>query len=251
MEAQTLPFLREIGKTLDDVDVVAQTATAPKTKPVTPGVSQEAIGGAGDQDVSTNAVPTDTSVSGNPDVAGMQNVQTTNSGPMGDAGPEGMGTQDEGQNQEQGSGADPGSLEDSIYKSLVSVGVLQREWDMKKESLFQEKVDLNTKTRSGFYLIPSFTRAKKISGKEAQQIASDIANKFGLQSTIITQGKYYKVTFQTAQQQNNEHGSAFDSIPVKSQGKQKSASTLEGMLKAQREELFQTMNKIANRTETK
>jgi hypothetical protein len=252
MELQNIPSLDDYNKKLREV--IAQ-ATATQTMP---GVTQQSIG-AEDPGTSSNVSVTPEQqagkANGNPDMSGLQNMQMTQPPQAGEpmANIDGMGTQTEEQAQEEGSGAEEGTLEDTVYKALTTIGVQHREWQSKKESIFTEEVDLNNKTRSGFYLIPGFTAKMKVTAQKAQQIAAQIAHQFGLESKIKTLGNWYKVEYRTVQQtQDGQNGSAFDEIPVKSRGgANKGAATLEGMLKARREELYQTMSKIANRTESK
>lgn len=242
MEAQTLPSFADYNTELREVIAQFQAADAqPK-----PGVTQETIGaGQGDAGQQPGVSP-----AAQPQQ--QQQQQMDQPEPVDGMIPsEGAGTMSEDQKQEEeGSGSQPGSLEDVVYNALTTLGIQHREWATKKESLFQEKVELNTSVRSGFYLLPRFTQNQKVPFEEAQKIAHQIATQFGLQSSIVNQGKWYKVDYKTVQQNDQgQHGSSFDAIPVKSKGN-KAAGTLEAMLKASREEFYEKM-KLANRTENK
>lgn len=137
------------------------------------------------------------------------------------------------------------SMQTHIYKVLEELGVQRRQIDSLSKNLFGQEIDLDTKTISGHYMIPTFTTKGEIDESRAQQIAQAIGQRFGMsQKMRLEGGKNWRVDFKSQVRDDKmQGGSSFDSMHENSQ--KKAASTLGEMIKDRREELYTVMRKIA------
>jgi hypothetical protein len=155
--------------------------------------------------------------------------------------------------QEIGEGDD---LQAAFEQILESIGVEKRQILEHRANLFKEKVDLSNNTVKGYYLLPTYTIKGPLSKRKALQIAQQLGRKFNLKQELEpepvkgTKGVInWKIDFSTAPQVDMQQGgSSFDGLNGSSSGgggTARAASTLGEMIKARKQETFETLRRIA------
>lgn len=105
-----------------------------------------------------------------------------------------------------------------VFQMLEQLGAPPRLIIENPDTFFQGKKDLDTGTISGSYVLPSYTRNRKIEQAEAEQIAMKIGERFGLSQSISPQGNNFKVDFRTREVMTGEdHGTSLQEL-VKNKG---------------------------------
>lgn len=199
--------------------------------------------------------------------------------------PEGAGSQNLGidvpspdmMQGEEEQGQDMGTADSTLkkvwQKVMTDLGIEPRQIEAGGTELFSLELDMSTHTMSGFYKIPAHAKAGEIDLDKAKQIAHQIGGKFGLQQKLKMHRDNnghtnWRVDFTSMQQkQEAQFGNSFDGIGKpgggggggtanlqKGNSGQKQASSLNlptmgEMLKSRRNMLYDTMRKIAKRSE--
>lgn len=142
---------------------------------------------------------------------------------------------------------DKGSLKEFILEKLQSIGVPPRQIQQHLDKILEITTDLGSGSVKGFYLIPTFTSTQKIGEKEASSFAAEIGSTFGLDQKMKTVGRNYRIDFSSkaVAEPVSQHGTSFDSFEGSSG--QKSASSLETMLRESRERFYDNIIKTSNR----
>lgn len=138
-----------------------------------------------------------------------------------------------------------------VFKALEELGAPTRLIIENPDAFFQGKKDLDTGTLTGSYILPSYTKDKKITQDEAESIAMQIGSKFGLSQSISPQGNNFKVDFHTKEVVNEEdHGTSLQEL-IKSRGGKggsgqmaRAAKTHSEMIKESRSEFFDKLQKL-------
>lgn len=148
-------------------------------------------------------------------------------------------------------------LQSFIYKTLEGLGVEKRQLLNLSKQIYSEETDLDSGTLRGHYMIPSHTIKGAINNKKAQEIAKQIGRKFNLSQKlkflpISVQGKTsgvgnWRVDFTSAPKKEapEEHGNSFDALY--SENDKKVAKTIGEIIKDRKNELYNTLRKIANK----
>lgn len=158
--------------------------------------------------------------------------------------------------QEIGEGDD---LQAAFEQILLQLGVEQRQIMSVRADIFKETVDLNNNTVKGYYLLPTYTKSGKVDKRKALQIAQQLGRKFNLQQKMENEPVKgskgvvnWKIDFSTMPQvQLQQGGTSFDGMSGSQGGggmgspTSKAASTVGEMIKARREELYDTLRRIA------
>lgn len=137
-----------------------------------------------------------------------------------------------------------------VFQLLEELGAPPRLILENPDTFFQGKKDLDTGTISGSYILPSYTKNKKVTQQEAESIAMKIGEQFGLSQSISPQGSNFKIDFRTKEvQMQEDHGTSLQEL-VKNRGAAKpggqasmgkAASSKSGMIKIDRNELYQKL----------
>lgn len=121
-----------------------------------------------------------------------------------------------------------------VFQLLEELGAPPRLIMENPDTFFQGKKDLDTGTITGSYILPSYTTHKKITQEEAERIAMQIGEKFGLSQSISPQGNNYKIDFRTRELQTQEDfGTSLQEL-VKQKGGGKNQGSFGGMSRAAR-----------------
>lgn len=161
---------------------------------------------------------------------------------------------EETENQEHQELSDGDDLQAAFEQLLEGLGVEKRQILEHRGNLFKEKVDLSNNTVKGYYLLPTYTIKGPLSKKKALQIAQELGRKFNLKQELEpepvkgTKGVInWKIDFSTAPQVDMQQGgSSFDGLNGSSGGgTAKAASTLGEMIKARKQETYETLRRIA------
>lgn len=152
------------------------------------------------------------------------------------------------ENSGNGPSSSGNNIRDFIFGKLEELGVPSRLIMSNPDSIFKGTKDLTNNTLKGFYILPSFTAQRKISPEEAESIAIEIGNKFGLDQNYGHMGNNYKVEFSTKDMTPNENfGTSLQEIAGGKAGKQnmnqpKAANTHIEMIKTARSQLFNNIS---------
>lgn len=164
---------------------------------------------------------------------------------------------DEGQADED-LGKKGANIRGYVFQMLEELGAPPRLIMENPDTFFQGKKDLDTGTITGTYVLPSYTNNHKITQHEAEKIAMQIGEKFGLSQSISPQGNNYKVDFRTREiQQDENFGTSLQEL-VKQKGGNKgqfgggqgggqmarAARTQSEMIKESRSGLYDKLTKM-------
>jgi hypothetical protein len=146
-----------------------------------------------------------------------------------------------------------------VFQSLEQLGAPARLIMDNPDTFFQGKKDLDTGTITGTYVLPSYTKNKKITQEEAEGIAAKIGERFGLSQSISPQGNNFKIDFRTREMMTPEdHGTSLQEL-VKNKGggssgqpggssggsgRGKAAHTQTEMIKESRNALYEAILKL-------
>ncbi len=181
-----------------------------------------------------------------PSVPSAQGQQPANAPEAGEAMVAPQGEQPP-QNGDASLGESASSLKAYIYKILEQQGVQRRQLENIDKHLYSQETDLDDHTVKGHYMIPTFTPKGEIDERAAQHVAKEIGNKFGLKQNMKLEGKNWRVNFQSRPQpQLQQGGSSFDEFHSEG-GQRKAASTIGEMIKARKDDLYNTMRQITQK----
>lgn len=100
----------------------------------------------------------------------------------------------------------------------------------------------------GFFVVPNEIKGKRLDYKETVRAAAEFCKRYGLDARSVKEddgGWRYEFITRSIQQNNDvQTGTSYDAV-LGGDGQQKSASTLGEMIKDRRNELYNTMRKIA------
>lgn len=141
-----------------------------------------------------------------------------------------------------------------IFQLLEELGAPPRLLMESPDTFFQGKKDLDTGVITGSYILPSYTKNKKITQQEAEGVAMQIGNMFGLSQSISPMGNNFKVDFRTREvEQGIDHGTSLQEL-VKGKGgmggspggisNRKAAQTQGEMIKASRQNLYDAVKRL-------
>ncbi len=147
-------------------------------------------------------------------------------------------------------------LQAFVYGMLEKIGVEKRQLMNLSKQIYSEETDLQSGILVGHYMIPSFTNSQKITKDIAAQIAKKVGDRFNLSQKlkwlpVQVKGKQsgagnWRIEFRTAPKQENVEngGNSFDGLY---EDNKKTASTLNELIKDRKDELYNTLRKIAQK----
>jgi hypothetical protein len=147
------------------------------------------------------------------------------------------------------------SLKAYVFNVLEHLGVPPRQLQTIPD-IFSQEIDFDSNTVTGHYLVPTYTAHSQIDEKKAIQIARKIGQRFGLSQKMKLEHRNgvtnWRVSFQTMPKQSvQQGGSSFDAFQGQSNfnkgsgAQNRAAFTMGEMIKARRDDLYETMRKIA------
>lgn len=84
-----------------------------------------------------------------------------------------------------------------VFQTLEELGAPPRLIMDNPDAFFKGKKDLDTGTLSGSYILPSYTKNRKITQEEAEAVALKIGEQFGLSQSLSPVGRNFKIDFRT------------------------------------------------------
>lgn len=132
-----------------------------------------------------------------------------------------------------------------IYNMLEGLGVPKRQLDNIDKQLYSQEINLDDRTISGHYMIPTFTIQGEIDEQKAQSIARQIGEKFNLSQKMKLNGRNWRIDFRSVpKQENHDGGSSFDEL----QGNldKKASFTIGEMIKARKDDLYNKLRNLSN-----
>lgn len=145
-------------------------------------------------------------------------------------------------------------LQGYVFSILEELGVERRQLDSVSKQVYSEETDLQSHSVKGHYMIPTFTKKGQVSKSKATEIARDIGQKFSLHQKIKTEGKNWRVDFQSFQEPKEEsHGSSFDDFSSKQASSSKkmkktaSAQTIREMVRDNKDAIVDELKNIIGR----
>lgn len=159
------------------------------------------------------------------------------------------------QKQENQEETEYSDLQAFVYGMLEKVGVEKRQLMNLSKQIYSEETDLQSGMLVGHYMIPSFTNSQKITKDIATQIAKKIGDRFNLSQKlkwlpVSAKGKTsgagnWRIDFRSAPKQETVEngGNSFDGLYEENK---KTASTLGELIKDRKDELYNTLRKIAS-----
>lgn len=204
-------------------------------------IQQEQVGAAG-QPAAPATPPTASGQQG--DTGGTQSKEM--------AQPSDVDLQPEGDKQETAKHAT--NLKAYVYQVLEQMGVQRRQLENIDKQIFSQEIDFDHATVTGHYMIPTFTQSGEVDQEKAMNIARQIGQKFGLSQKMKLEGRNWRVSFTSAPKTDiQQGGSSFDELGSAQQKnlaqgrqQQKAAFTIGELIEARRDELVETMRKIAH-----
>ena len=91
-----------------------------------------------------------------------------------------------------------------VFHTLEELGAPPRLIMDSPDTFFKGTKDLDTGILSGSYILPSYTKNRKIPQEEAETIAMRIGQQFGLSQKLSPQGRNYKIDFRTRDNSGSE-----------------------------------------------